>query len=347
MPEPKPAAKKITLAELKKRAKAGDLSEKELKAFFELDEKKTKPFKLVVKLTERVDVGTKRPSADEVAALLDLATNKASEKDAPAKPDANTVLVDRFATGRPKPKGLAAKTTVGTNRVLVEGDSWFHLPFFFPKDAVDFLRETFDVSSIALFGDTVENMLKEKQYVQKLKPRNFRHFLFSGGGNDVLASIGKFVLARKPGDTDPAHAPDYVDKSFETKVANIIKGYRTLATDVRATVGSTVTIYVHGYGNAFPLAGGKYLGGPLLKLGFDAVAHDKLSAAIVAHMVKMFNEALQAFAASHAGVVYVDLRDAMKNKGDWHTDEIHPKATGAKKIANALADAIKANTPVA
>ncbi|MGO4841108.1 hypothetical protein AB4144_53530, partial [Rhizobiaceae sp. 2RAB30] len=135
----------------------------------------------------------------------------------------------------------------------------FNLPdLFMPKDAIDILRETYTVSSVAMWGDTLENMLAQKQYVQKLDSGNFRHFLFSGGGNDVLGSIGTFVTPRTPGDTDPAHAPDYVKPSFATKVKKIITGYEQLAEDVRQARGSRTVLYVHGYANAVPKPGGKY-----------------------------------------------------------------------------------------
>ncbi len=136
----------------------------------------------------------------------------------------------------PEPKLEGAAATI---KVLAEGDSWFNLPdLLYPKDALDILNRTHNVISVAKWGDTVENMLAQKQYVQKLKAGTFRHFLFSGGGNDVLGSIGTYVTTRKPGDTDPANAPGYVKASFATKVKGIISGYETLANDVKKTTGT-------------------------------------------------------------------------------------------------------------
>ena len=62
-------------------------------------------------------------------------------------------------------------------------------------------------------------------------------------------------------------------------------------------------------------------------------------------MVGQFNTALKNFAASRAGIVYIDMRPKM-TANDWHTDEIHPKASGASKIAAAFAAAINANALV-
>ena len=230
-------------------------------------------------------------------------------------------------------------------KVLTEGDSWFNLPdilFGYPKDAVDILRQTHNLLNIALWRAEIEDMVAEKQYLQPLGAGTFRHFLFSGGGNDVLGSIEKYVSPRNAGDTNPANAPNYVKPNFATKVRSIIRLYETLSDDVRGEVGSSVTLYVHGYANAIPVKGGKYLGKPLEAKGFNPSTVGPLATAIVAHMVGMFNTALKNFAASRANIVYVDMRPKM-GQNDWHTDEIHPKTSGATKIAAAFSAAIAAN----
>jgi hypothetical protein len=227
-------------------------------------------------------------------------------------------------------------------KVLVEGDSWFNLPdFIYPKDAIDVLRRIHNVVSVAKWGDTIENMVAQKQYVQKLRSGNFRHFLFSGGGNDVLGSIGTYVKPRTHGDRDPANAPNYVKPSFKTKVRAIIRLYETLADDVWSEEPRAI-LYVHGYANAIPVKGRRYLGKPLEVLGFDPSRVGELATAIVAHMVGMFNKALKDFAASRGNIVYVDLRSKVK-KDDWYKDEIHPLASGATKIAGAFSAAIATN----
>lgn len=313
------SAKRITLEELKKRIRKGDLTDRELRAYFEVDEDNTEAFAPAIKLNyARVDTGGKEISPEETAELYQQA----------------------MAKRPPEPR---LEGTGPTIKVLAEGDSWFNLPdVLYPKDALDILNRTHNVVSVAKWGDTVENMLAQKQYVQKLRSGNFRHFLFSGGGNDVLGSIGTYVKTRKPGDTDPANAPGYVKTSFATKVRGIISGYDTLANDVRRVAGTKTVLYIHGYGNAIPKKNGRYLGRRLEALGFDPTAVGPLSKAIVAHMVGQFNTALKNFAASRSGIVYIDMRPRM-TANDWHTDEIHPKASGATKIAAAFAAAINAN----
>jgi len=323
--------KRITLTELKRRSKKGDLTERELRAYFEVDEERSEPFAPAIRLNyARVDTVGKQVSPEKAGDLYYLATEVPKEK-------ASRTRTRRASKSA---RSLRAATASATVKVLAEGDSWFNLPdFLYPKDAIDVLRQTHNLSSVAKWGDTMENMLQERQYVQKLQSGNFRHFLFSGGGNDVLGSIGAYVKPHAPGDNNPANAPNYVKPSFATKVSSIITKYGTLADEARQAE-PLVVLYVHGYANAIPVRGKKYLGKPLAALGFNPAG--SLAAAVVVHMVGMFNTALKNFAASRAGVVYVDLRPKV-GPNDWHSDEIHPKATGATKIANAFAAAIAAN----
>ena len=324
MATPKSSGKRITISELRKRAAKGDLSDRELRAYFELDEEHSEAFAPAIRLNYgRVDTGGKQLSPEDTAELYEKATAK-------LKPKPTKAPRTRDAKGK-----LRARAAAPT-KVLAEGDSWFNLPdYIMPKDAIDILRQTHNVVSVAKWGDTMENMLAQKQYVQKLEAGTFRHFLFSGGGNDVLGSIGSFVKPRIPDDTNPANAPNYVKQSFATKVRTIIGQYETLADDVRRAEARAV-LYVHGYANAIPVKGKRYLGAPLEALGFDPATVGPLATAIVAHMVGMFNSALKTFAAGRANIVYVDLRPKMTTN-DWYKDEIHPLASGATKIAGAFA----------
>lgn len=330
MASAKRSQKHITLDELEKRAREGDLGDADLRAYFKLDEDRSKPFAPALRIDyARVDTGGEKLSSEEVASLYEEAI-RARQKKPPRT---------RFPE--------TARAAIAPAKVLAEGDSWFNLPdLLMPKDAIDFLRQSFNVSNLAMWGDTLENMLAQKQYVQMLESGNFRHFLFSGGGNDVLGSIGRYVKPRTPGDTDPAHAPDYVKPSFAVKVKAIVEEYEQVAEDTRNAGGARTVLYIHGYANAIPKPDGRYLGRRLTALGFDPAVVGPLASAIVAHMVAMFNQALQAFAASQAHIVYLDLRPKVTAR-DWHTDEIHPNANGARKISAAFAEAIDANMPVA
>lgn len=329
---------KITYVKLKTRAEKADLSEAELSAYFSKDDERSKPFKPAVKIdTNSVDMnGAKKPTPKQTAELYQKATRtpkKTVEEAAPASPP---------KTLASKAKSMSKTSAAVGKRVLGEGDSWFNLPpIFFPPTALDILDKTHDVHSIAMWGDELDSMVSKKQYKQPLASGAFRHFLFSGGGNDVLGSIETYVSKRKSGDTDPNNAPSYVKSQFATKLSDMMKIYRTLAADVRAFTQSRTVLYVHGYANAIPRKNGPYIGTPLAALNFDPAS--ALAKAVVKHMVALFNAALKDFAAAESNVVYVDVRPAMTTS-DWLADEIHPRKSGSEKIAALFAAAIKTNT---
>ena len=338
-------APEISYADLRKRAAAGALTDREIETYFEIDEKAGTPFRPVVKLDRAyVKVEGKAPPREEVNDLLAEAerARKAKARTREVVLSARTRLpVDV----REKLAAAAASRRVKT-RILAEGDSWFDLPpVIKPKDAMDFLDETHDIENVAKWGDTLQNMVARKQYVQKLSAGTFGFFFFSGGGNDVLDSIGRYVSRRNPGDTDPGNAPGYVKATFRTKVRDILSSYRTVISEVKAIpAADNVTMFVHGYANAIPLKGKASLGRPLEQLGFDPSTVGPLGRAIVAHMVGMFNEGLRDLAASQSRIVYIDLRGIVRDQ-DWHSDEIHPSASGARRIATEFARRVAEATP--
>jgi hypothetical protein len=257
------STKRITLAELRRRAKKGDLSAAEVRTWFAEDEEHSGAFAPAIRLNYgSVDTGGEELSPNEAAELFLQAT------EAPKDRRRRGALAARQAM---KPT-RAATVARAVGKVLTEGDSWFNLPDLlggYPKDCVDILRRTHNLRNIALWRAEIEKMVAEKQYLQPLKAGTFRHFLFSGGGNDVLGSIEDYVIPRNAGDINPANAPNYVNADFAIKVRRIIRLYETLSDDVRGATRSSVTLYVHGYANAIPVEGGEYLGGPLEAKGFD------------------------------------------------------------------------------
>jgi hypothetical protein len=280
--------------------------------------------------------GAKKPTPKQTAELYQKATRT------PKKTVEDAAPASAPKTLASKAESMSKTSAAVGNRVLGEGDSWFNLPpILYPPTALDILDKTHDVHSIALWGDELDTMVSKKQYKQPLASGAFRHFLFSGGGNDVLGSIQKYVLRRKSGDTNPDNAPNYVNSQFAKKLADMMKTYRTLAADVRAFTKSKTVLYVHGYANAIPRKNGPYIGTPLATLDFDPAS--ALARAVVRHMVALFNAALKDFAAGESNVVYVDVRSAM-TQSDWLADEIHPRKSGSEKIAALFATAIKTNT---
>ncbi|MGV1908200.1 SGNH/GDSL hydrolase family protein [Agrobacterium cavarae] len=319
---------KLSWDELQTIAKRGELTPGLQRSLFKVDKKNPADFSPKILINKRkVDVGDAAPDAEDIRALF----------------RANTIA------NNPPLKFSASSAAASTKiKVVSEGDSWFNLPDLlpqYPKDAIDFLSEDFDVNNVALWGDELKDMVANKQYVHILKAGLRHHFLLSGGGNDVLGSIVEYVKKRRAGDTDPENARSYVKPSFADKVEEIIGLFDRVTADIcdiRDNRQRRVTLYVHGYAYAIPKPNGPYLGKRLAALGFDPAEVKPLASAIVAHMVNMFNAALKSFAASHANVVYVDLRKVVR-ASEWNWDEIHPSKEGARKVAATFADAIRRN----
>lgn len=337
MPEPV----STTYTELKRRVAAGQLSPAEIAAYFEPDPERSTAFVPAARLNEKlVDTQGSRPTAKSITKLLLKA-----EEGLQAKP----IVVGKPA--RSKVAGKAFKTSSAKVAVLAEGDSWFRLPdlflFGYPKDAVDILRLTHDVKPVAFWGDEIALMVNEtnkKNYLVPLNSGLWRHFIFSGGGNDVLADIKAWVKPFGSAGTNPASPGSYVKPGFAMKITETIGHYKTLYGHVRGSQEPQTPLYVHGYGYAIPKKNGPYLGGKMQQLGFDLKLD--LPKLIVREMVDRFNVKLEAFANARATVTYVNLRNELGGN-DWHTDEIHPNESGARKVARRLAEAMAATVPTA
>lgn len=240
---------------------------------------------------------------------------------------------------QPEPKA-AARPKAGDTRALAaaplrlcgEGDSWINLlnPISgFPKTFFDVLGATFATVNIAFPGDTLDDVLATRQYVQKLSSGQFRVFILSGGGNDILGGGGLANLLKGKseghGSTDPA---DYV-KAPQLKAAlkKLRTGYRVAAKEAK-TAEESVVMLIHGYDYVIPRRNGKWLGKPLKAAGFT---HDEpLAGKITGFLVDSFNELLRAVAGEFPHVRYVNVRKTVQTL--WH-DELHPTTAGAKKVA--------------
>lgn len=344
-------AGRITLAELRQLAKEGRLGAKAQARYFEIDPEAKRTFGPVFRLNaETVDVGKKPPTPEQIAGIFNQAINAAADPNLKlsARPPASPAAVSEAA---PTLSPTAKATSKAKVRIYPEGDSWFNLPDFlvpfrprYPSDCIDILDKTFEAKNnlTAIWKDELANMVKKKQYLQKLGSGNFRHFLISGGGNDILQDIASNLLPRKPGDTNTTTVAKYVAPVFDPRIKKLIELYETVHKEVmdKKNVNVEVVMYVHGYANALPLPGGEYLGGPLKGLNFDPVKVPAMAQAVVRELVRRFNVALEHFADTHSRVVYVDMRPFLTDPSDWNWDEIHPSKTGAAKVAAQFKTAI-------
>ena len=252
-------------------------------------------------------------------------------------PETGRELSEAGAAARQAPSENAKNATLATAAkglpsLCGEGDSWLNLfsditPF--PKTFFDILGETFPTRNLAFPGDTVENMLQKKRYRVSLSSGLHKVFVFSGGGNDLIAGNGLTRLVKNKGDGHgSANAADYVNKTALTAaLATLEAEYRQIAREAKQ-FASGILMLTHGYDHAIPRKNGKWLGKSLAARGF---AHDEpLSPKIVAFIVDRFNDMLKMLDAEIAHLRHVDVRGAVN--GRWY-DELHPKAAGARDVA--------------
>lgn len=219
--------------------------------------------------------------------------------------------------------------------VLVsEGDSWFQYPILL-QDTIDHLYEQgFAVRSLDAAGDTLENMLKEREYLEAIRETGAAIFLLSAGGNDALGGGNLRAHLR---DFDPALSPAaHVLPSFDKLLDHALAMYEQVLRQVEALPG-VVTI-CHGYDYVIPNAG-NWLGKPMASRGITDPAVQR---AIAAQMIDRFNDRLRRLTANFGGrAVHVDARHAVGDTlADWH-DELHPKDPGYGRVADRFAEAIR------
>lgn len=219
--------------------------------------------------------------------------------------------------------------------LVSEGDSWFQYPIILDDTIDQLFDKGFAIRSLDAAGDTLENMIKEHEYIEVIRETGASIFLFSAGGNDALGGGNLRAHLR---DFDPALTPaSHVLPSFEKLLDHALAMYERVLREVEAEPG-VVTI-CHGYDYVIPNAG-KWLGKPMISRGINDAAMQR---AIAAHMIDRFNERLRRLAAQFGNrVIHVDARGAVGNTlAAWH-DELHPKNPGYGRVADRFEQAIKA-----
>ena len=225
-----------------------------------------------------------------------------------------------------KPLAIAAEPL----QVCGEGDSWINLLLpTFPKTFFNILGKSFQTRNIGFPGDTFEDILEKKQYVQVLESGQYKVLIFSGGGNDILGEGSLSELLRPKSEGNGSGDPvDYIRPvKLKSALKKLDTGYRLMAKEAKLAEPD-ILVLIHGYDYAIPRKNGDWLGKPLKKAGF---AHDEpLALSIIAFLVDRFNEMLGKVAADVDHVRHVDVRKTVA--GRWH-DELHPTTKGAEDVA--------------
>ena len=316
-------AEKITFSELTARIAKGELKKNEIASYFELDAANSTTFRPRFRVnTETVDVTGVEGAARSGHALA----------------------LDAERQAQPKALAPQAATAAAAAVILAEGDSWFSHPLV--KTPIHVLQDNgYNIVNLAKAGDTLEGMLTRRQYAPFLRAGGVSHFLFSGGGNDVLGELRGLLNQISFSHTDPnnpAHVAFYVKPDFKAVLTLLRARYVRLIDDVRSISPGT-RLMLNGYAYARAVGHGPFIGDDFEFLGFDLThqpEHVQLAWAIIRSMVDRFNVMLQNLAANTSSVSYQDLRPVVSQTDplDWFDAELHPSRCAAKRIAQVFAD---------
>lgn len=233
-------------------------------------------------------------------------------------------------------------------RTIIEGDSWFSLPGITNRTNVSkmltlHLKGKLATLELQHSGDDMLDIMKGKQrrklrYAIKHDRYDFQLLLFSGGGNDLIHDVDKFLLEKRPG----MGWQDCIDTAaLDQKIAALEASYRDLVA-LRDTHRPGMMIMTHSYDE--PLVNGvavdvfgKSVAGPWLLPPMRAKGIvRKADQQALARELLLRLRALQRRVARDTGrFVIVDTIDTL-NAGHWG-DEIHPNNDGYGLIAKKFA----------
>ena len=207
--------------------------------------------------------------------------------------------------------------------IVSEGDSWFQYPLLL-KDTIDWLMKDYAIYSMGAAGDLLERMTKKREYLKSIKDTGASIFLFSGGGNDLVA--GGALADHLEAYDSQLEAADYLKPSFQTILDDAFGHYERIFRDVKGAAPH-VQVICHGYDYVIPDKG-RWLGKPFLKQ--DIIDH-ALQCNIAREMMDRFNRGLLRLCATMPHVSYINCRGAVTDSR-WH-DELHPTKEGYEEVA--------------
>jgi hypothetical protein len=293
-------ARRITFDEFRRRLESGRLTTQELQDYLEIDP--TAP-------TIRVRL---RPGT-----LVDAP---------PADYDADEALYQyERAKGRAAQK---ARARIAGPRVVAEGDSWFHLPpLFWPKAIADRIKADgrFDVSNIARWGDTLQEILEQREYLGEIRRFKPAWFMVSAGGGDIQEALARGALLHS---YDPARPLEQsVTSEGALLLEQIGRGYRTLLAAISAEFPD-LPVLCYGYDYPRPNLGeGRYIGRYFRALGYP----ENTMRALAEIIIDRLNEVISKAVAEFERAQYIRcLR--VTDPFTWF-DDMHPHGDGFEALA--------------
>jgi hypothetical protein len=242
--------------------------------------------------------------------------------------------ITRYRDGR--------KARPGAVGMLLEGDSWFAFPMWLRTNIVAELKRTFQDRIVQLnlsaSGDEAREMLCGKQFARLYRVMaeerlTFDGILFSGGGNDIVATNLPVLLRQyEAGMTweDCLNMP-----RFTRRLQEIEHAYEDLA-DLRDDYQEQAWIITHGYDYAIPsgkgvrILGLKAAGGWLQKIMKTRDIPARIQQELLNHMLARFDDMLIRLSQSHRNWEHVRTQGTLRDS-EW-ADEMHPTSAGFKKI---------------
>ncbi|AUD03665.1 caspase family protein [Spirosoma pollinicola] len=222
-------------------------------------------------------------------------------------------------------------------RIVAEGDSWFQYPFLL-RDVIDYLSGVYSVFSVAAAGATLEDYLKNSEFLEAIAQVKPDFFLLSGGGNDLLGTYFTSFIRSEPivGMDGPKR---YLTDAFWTSLTGVKDRYTRILRLVEQGY-PTVQVVVHGYDYVIP-AGQDNRPGKMIWMG-DVLTKNSITDsderdAIVWFIVDTFNEQLRQLAETYSNVTYLDLRGTVRKTAqpaDYWYDEIHPNDKGFLSVSS-------------
>ncbi|GAB3929599.1 caspase family protein [Larkinella terrae] len=249
--------------------------------------------------------------------------------------DAKLFLGNTIETAQRRKRYRNLKKDPNRLRIVAEGDSWFQYPILV-EDTLDHLYKLYAIRSFAEAGDTLENYMKKREYLDAIEEEGAKFFLISGGGNDILGEQFEGFLRDEPdaGDTTPRR---YFKPNFAAKLTHLEAFYQDMFSELLERYPD-LHILVHSYDYPIPLdtddpanqKKSSWLGQYLIKKG---VTPQDEREKCIHFIMDEFNTRLKKLVEGFGErVSYIDARNLV-NRTSWF-DEIHPTNDGFQLVAD-------------
>lgn len=218
-------------------------------------------------------------------------------------------------------------------RIVAEGDSWFQYPILV-QDTLDHLYRLYAIRNFSEAGDTLENYMKEREYVDAIAEEEAVFFLVSGGGNDILGKQFRGSLRDTP-DPDDNTPRRYLNETFFSKLENLETWYKEMFTELKIKY-PRLRILTHSYDYIIPVDTDihpkktSWLGKYMIEKN---IRPQEEREALIKFMVDQFNIHLENAVREFPDFVsYINVRGLVA-RDSWY-DEIHPTNAGFKLVAD-------------